>query len=379
MNLTELHIDVDLAYPDFALKLAHSFPMEGITALFGQSGCGKSTLLRVIAGLEKGAKGSVGFGDEVWQSAGSFVKPHLRGVGYIFQDTRLFPHLDVAGNLRYAEKRAAKVAGDITLNDVVDALDLAPLMSRPASALSGGERQRVAIGRTLLTRPRLLLMDEPLAALDRGRKADLLPYIARLPETFGIPIIYVTHSIEEVTRLADRIVALSDGRLLTAGDVTETLERLELAPASGKFEAGAVLDAVVTGIDARFMLTELDVAGQTLRMPGKALRIGEPFRLRVRARDVALATKRPECLSIRNILTGTVVEILEEADTAFAEVLVDIGNNQRLRARITRAAVHDLGLTLGKPVFALIKGVAFDRRAFPRTPSEKRDEDQQIS
>lgn len=363
--MADLDIDLHLEYAEFSLKLTHKFSLSGITALFGQSGCGKSTLLRVIAGLEKGAKGHVRFGSETWQDKAHFTRPHKRGVGFVFQDTRLFPHLNVAGNLRYAEKRARKISPEISFDEVVEAMDLGPLLSHQPTDLSGGERQRVAIARTLLTRPRLLLMDEPLAALDRGRKANLLPYIARLPEVFGIPIIYVTHSIEEVTRLADRIVALDNGSLLTAGDVSETLERLELAPASGKFEAGSVLDVQVIGIDETFLLTELSVAGQTIKMPGTALRIGQPFRLRVRARDVALGITRPEGLSTRNILTGQITEIVEEKHTAFAEVLINIGDDQRLRSRITRAAVHELGLQNGMDVFALIKGIAFDRRAFP--------------
>lgn len=361
-----LHVDLKLEYPEFTLELEHAFTLTGITALFGQSGSGKSTLLRIIAGLERNAKGTVTFASNIWQDPQQFIRPHLRGIGYVFQDTRLFPHLNVAGNLRYADKRAKHIPSQITMENVIDALDLAPLLNRQTPDLSGGERQRVAIARTLLTRPQLLLMDEPLAALDRSRKVGLLPYIAMLPETFGIPVIYVTHSIEEVTRLADRIVALDNGRLLTSGEVSETLERLELAPASGKFAAGSVIEATVVGQDERFMLTELSVAGQPLRMPRSAVNTGDSLRLRIRARDVALATVRPEGVSIRNILAGKIIEIIEEKNTAFAEVLVDIGEGQRIRARVTRAAIFDLNLSVNSPVFALIKGIAFDRRALPR-------------
>lgn len=364
--MTELCVDLCVDYPKFSLKLAHTFDLSGITALFGPSGCGKSTLLRVIAGLERSATGQVAFGREVWQDDRQNMRPHRRGVGYVFQDARLFPHLNVAGNLHFADKRAKGKDGRITLHDVIAALELEPLLDQRTHTLSGGERQRVAIGRTLLTRPRLLLMDEPLAALDMHRKADLLPYISRLPETFGIPIIYVTHSIDEVIRLADRIVAMADGRLLVAGGVSETLERLELTPASGKFEAGAVVEVKVTGFDDQFMLTRLSVGVQTLLMPGVAVTAGQVLRLRIRARDVALALRRPEGLSIRNILAGHITEIVSEPKTAFAEVLVDIGDGQRLRSRITRAAAAELDLTPGKPVFALIKSIAFDRRALPR-------------
>ncbi len=366
--MTELDVDLRLDFAKFSLEFAHGFDLAGITALFGPSGCGKSTLLRVISGLERRAKGRVSFGGETWQDANRFVRPHLRGVGYVFQDTRLFGHRDVAGNLRFADRRSAGSPGRITFDDVVAALDLAPLLERRVHSLSGGEKQRVAVARTLLTRPRLLLMDEPLAALDMHRKADLLPYISRLPATFAIPIIYVTHSIDEVIRLADRIVAMADGKVLVAGGVSETLERLELTPASGKFEAGAVIEVRVTGFDQVYALTRLVVAEQPLLMPGVAVADGQLLRLRIRARDVALAIRRPEGLSIRNILAGHITRIDTEPDTAFAEVLVDIGAGQRLRARITRAALDDLDLAPGKPVFALIKSIAFDRRALPRVP-----------
>jgi molybdate transport system ATP-binding protein len=363
--MTDLSVDVRLAYPAFRLELAHDFPLIGVTALFGQSGCGKSTLLRIISGLERGAEGRVVFGDEVWQNGCAFVPPHRRGVGYVFQDARLFPHLSVEGNLRYAARRASDAAGRIEFEDVVATLDLEPLLRRRPPSLSGGERQRVAMGRTLLTRPRLLLMDEPLASLDVRRKAEILPYIGRLAKTFGVPILYVTHSLDEVTRLGDRMVALSEGRLAATGDVTELLERLDLQPATGRFEAGAALTGRIVGHDPDFCLTRVVLDGQHLDMPEIDLPVGDEVRVRVRARDVALATKRPDGISIRNILEGHVAEIVAEAETAFAETLIDVGG-QRLRARVTRAAVVDLGLAPGSPVFALIKSVAFDRRGLPR-------------
>ena len=361
----QLSVDISLGQKDFNLELAHDFTLEGITALFGPSGSGKSTLLRIIAGLEAGAEGKVAYGEKCWQGGRRFVPPHQRGVGYVFQDTRLFGHLDVAGNLKYAAKRSP-AGGQIFLDAVVGTLDLSALLGRRTESLSGGERQRVAIGRTLLSNPRLLLMDEPLAALDHSRKTRLLPYIARLPEAFGLPIIYVTHSVEEVTRLADRMVVLAGGKLLAAGGVADTLARLDIAEASGKFEAGAVVKATVLGQDNQFKLTQMDVAGQALSMPASAVEMGEVLRLRIRARDVAIALNRPEGVSIRNILKGKIVEILQEPETAFAEILMDIGNGQRLRSRITRASVAELGLVEGREVYALVKSVAFDRRALPK-------------
>lgn len=362
--MTEIEVDVRIAFGGFDLQINHSMPVDGIVGLFGPSGCGKSTLLRIISGLERNAQGQIRFDGEVWQddARGIFVAPHKRGVGYVFQDVRLFPHLTVAGNLRYADKRSRQLDSAIDMEGVVAALDLAPLMNRRTHSLSGGERQRVAIGRTLLTRPRLLLMDEPLAALDIKRKAEILPHIERLPQAFRIPIIYVTHSIDEVARLAERMLVLANGRKVTYGPVAESLERLDLQPVAGRFEAGVVLTARVTRHDLTYRLTHLDHHGKEIVMPMADVAVGSDVRLRIRARDVALATKAPENISIRNILPGAIAEIVEEPGTAFAETLVDIGG-AKIRARVTRSAVAALALTPGKPVFVLFKSIAFDRRA----------------
>lgn len=366
--MTEIEFETRISFADFSLDVSHRTQLDGITALFGPSGCGKSTLLRIISGLERNARGRIRLGNETWQddARGIFVPPHRRGVGYVFQDARLFPHLTVAGNLRYAEKRSRSADGKISFPDVVEALDLTPLMNRHPSALSGGERQRVAIGRTLLTRPRLLLMDEPLAALDVRRKGEILPYIERLPNAFDVPVFYVTHAIEEVARLARRMLALAGGRKVAEGPIADVLERLDLQPVTGRFEAGVLLTARVTGHDRQFHLTHIDHHGTDIVMPMAELDIGDEVRLRIRARDVVLATQRPEGISVRNILPGTVTEVAEEADTAFAEILVDIGG-ANVRARVTRSAVAELSLTFGKQVFVLIKSISFDRRAFSAT------------
>ena len=357
-----LSLDIKLPLNGFTLDVQHVFEVSGITALFGASGAGKSMLLRVISGLENGATGQISFANEVWQGDGRFVPTAKRSVGYVFQESRLFSHLDVAGNLRFAAKRS----GSGRFDAVVATLDLQPLLARRVAALSGGEQQRVAIGRTLLSEPRLLLMDEPMAALDHRRKTQLLPYIARLPEAFNLPIIYVTHSVEEVTRLADRMVVLAGGKLLAEGGVADTLARLDISEASGKFEAGSVVRALVTGQNEPFRLTEMTVAGQPMSMPASAIETGATLRLRIRARDVAIALVRPEKLSIRNAVLGEILEIMQESETAFAEVLLDIGEGQRLRARITRASVAELALSVGDNVYALIKSVSFDRRALPK-------------
>lgn len=364
--MSSLHCDVNIAYPGFTVDVDCALPLEGVTALFGASGSGKSTLLRIISGLEKRARGVVRFGDEVWQDGnGRRVPPHRRGIGYVFQDARLFAHLSVAGNLRYGARRAGNGCA-IQFDDVVDSLDLGPLLARRTGQLSGGERQRVALGRALLARPRLMLMDEPLASLDERRKADILPYIERLPAVFRVPTIYVTHNIAEVTRLADRMLVLSDGRVAAEGAVTDVLARLDLSPETGRFEAGSLLSATVLGHDDTYQLTVLDHAGQRIETPRADLAIGTQVRLRVRARDVMLATQRPSGISARNILRGTIREIAEEPDTAYAETLVDIGSAS-LRARITRKTVAELGLAPAAPVYAIIKAITFDRKSLAAT------------
>ena len=364
-----LQIDVALRLDDFTLRFADDLPLTGITALLGPSGSGKSTLLRMVSGLERAGTGRVaiaeGGDDDIWldSTRSVFVAPHRRGVGYVFQDARLFPHLSVLGNLRYADARSRERDGTIAFDDVVEALDLADLLARRPDNLSGGERQRVAIARAVLARPRLLLMDEPLSALDMRRKAAILPYIERLPERFAMPVVYVTHAIEEAARLASHMVVLEEGRRLASGPVRAILERLDLQPATGHFEAGVVLDTTVTGHDPHWRLTHLDCYGQPITMPQADLEIGTSVRLRVRARDVTLARSHPKDISIRNVLKGRISEIVEETQTAFAETLIDIGG-AGVRARITRASVADLKLKTGDPVFVLIKSIAFDRRAF---------------
>jgi len=363
--MTALSVDIRVAFPEFSLTVAQDFKGAGITAVFGPSGCGKSTLLRVIAGFERRATGRVAFGSQVWMEGRRQVAPHRRGVGYVFQDARLFSHLTVRGNLDYAERRAPGGPFAYSFDDVVEVLDLAPLFGRRATQLSGGERQRVAIGRTLLARPRLLLMDEPLAALDTRRKGEILPYIARLQSAFGLPILYVTHALEEVTQLCERIVALAGGRVVAAGRVPEVLERLDLADVQGRFEAGAVLRGRLAGTDPAMCLSRVDLGGAVLEVPAVALPEGVDLRLRIRARDVSLARGRIEGISIRNQLPARVLRLSEEANSAFAEVLLEVAG-QHLRARLTRAALRDLGLAEGQDVVALVKAVALDRQALPR-------------
>ncbi len=353
-------MDLRLRLPGFELHAQLDGVIDGFTALFGPSGSGKSTLLRCIAGLEPAVTGHLRLDDQVWLGAprSQPLPAHERGVGVVFQDARLFPHLTALGNLRYADKRSAHVSGSrIALGDVVHALDLAALLQRRPATLSGGERQRVAIGRALLTRPRLLLLDEPMSALDAARKAEILPYLERLPATFGVPALYVTHDIDEVARLASQMMMLSNGRIIACGPIQDVMERADLQQVTGRFEAGVVLTTRVLRHDPTYCLTHLDHHGQAIAVPQLMVDIGSSVRVRIRARDVALATRRPEGSSIRNVLAGVLIDIQSDATTPFAETLLDIGG-ARLRARVTREAVAELGLVEGRQVFALVKSIA---------------------
>lgn len=356
-----LHVDLASQLDDFQLQITTNFPSSGVSALFGPSGSGKTTLLRCIAGFAP-CTGQIRFGEQHWlDSAAGLNKPaHQRPVGYVFQDARLFSHLDVAGNLEFAVRRAS-AAQHFDYEEVIDLLDLAPLLPRAVNGLSGGERQRVAIGRTLLTQPELLLLDEPLSALDVGRKAELLPYLGRVCDELDIPALYVSHAIDEVAQLASHTVVINAGRLQTAGPTLDVLEYPGLQALAGRAETGAVLDATVTGYDDHFQLAQLSCAGQNLMLPTtSAPSVETHIKLYVRAKDVSIATVRPHQTSVRNVLEGELTEIADDPGTPFSELTLILGS-QRLHARLTRAAVADLQLQVGDTVFALIKSVSFDR------------------
>ncbi|HSO06921.1 MAG TPA: molybdenum ABC transporter ATP-binding protein [Pelomicrobium sp.] len=334
-----------------------------VTALFGRSGSGKTTLANVAAGLVKPDRGRVVLGGTVVfdSERGIDVAAHRRRVGYIFQEARLLPHLTVRGNLLYGYQRTPAAERTVELAEVVELLGIAHLLERRPAGLSGGEKQRVAIGRALLTSPRMLLMDEPLASLDNLRKAEILQYIDRLKEELNVPILYVSHAIDEVVRLADTVVVLSDGAVRAAGPVEEVMGRLDLRPLTGRYEGGAVIEARVVAQDLDFGLATLRFSGGDLHVANLEALVGEPVRVRVRARDVALALERPEGLSMLNVLAGTVAEIADEGG-AIVDVRVQVGDDA-LISRITRRSLHDLGLAPGQPVYALIKAVALDRRS----------------
>ena len=353
--------------PDFDLSVTESMSLAGVTAIFGPSGSGKSTLLRTIAGFEQPQSGTINCAGQLWYDSEQNINvpPHQRSVGYMFQDARLFSHLDVGGNLSYAQKRRHSTEdrgglSDLTYDHVVDVLDLSTLLRRSVTALSGGERQRVALARTLLTAPQLLLLDEPLSALDQARKEDILPYLENLPREFGIPTLYVSHDIDEVAHLADRMMVLANGSVKAHGPTREMLERFDLETYTGRFEAGVLVEGEVSGHDNRLHLTRVDLHGASLTMPMAAeVEVGKRVRLRIRARDVAIATQPPQGLSIRNVLPGTLVKIVTEVETGSAQTIIDIGG-PRIRARLTLAAVEELNLVEGLPVYALIKSISLD-------------------
>ena len=356
-----LVVDVRASLGDFELEVATSIPLEGITGILGPSGCGKTTLLRVLAGFER-AEGHIVVDDEVWLDSTSKtdVAPHSRSLGYMFQDTRLFDHLSVAGNLKYATSRTLSQMKQIVVDDVIDAFDLSGLLQRRPNELSGGEKQRVALARTLLTNPLFLMLDEPLSALDEKRRSDILPYIDKMASQFRVPALYISHAVGEVAHIAERILAISNGRVQAIGPTSEILERLDLLNVTGRFEAGSVVEAIVIDHVARHRLSRLTIDGQTLTMPMEAgVAPGDQIRVRVRARDVALALKRPESISIRNVLDATIVDLFHVPESPYVEALVEF-KQQRLRARITRASVEDLSLAVGTHVYVLIKSVTFD-------------------
>ncbi len=339
---------------DFDLDAAFTAPARGVSALFGASGSGKTTLLRLIAGLDR-APGRLSVADEVWQDAHRRVPTHRRALGYVFQEASLFPHLGVRGNLEYGWKRVPAAARRIAFDAVVDWLGLAPLLAHRPHQLSGGQRQRVAIGRALLASPRLLLMDEPMAALDAGARADILPCLERLHRELDLPILYVSHALDEVARLADHLLLIEAGRITYQGPLAEGLTRLDL-PLAHRDLASTVIDAEVVAHDGTLQITRVARGALVLELAGLHGAPGRPLRVRVAARDVSLARVMPQQTSILNLLPARVLEL---ADDAPGQVLVRLARDDTvLLARITRKSALALGLKAGLPVIAQVKSVA---------------------
>ena len=349
----ELHAD----FADFSLRVSLSLPGRGVSALFGPSGSGKTSCLRTLAGLMR-PRGFVRFADEIWQDDAKkvFVPTHRRAIGVVFQEASLFAHLSVRGNVEYGLRRVPPAQRRIALEQAIELLGIAPLLERRPQTLSGGERQRVAIARALAVSPRLLLMDEPLSALDIGRKEEIIPYLERLPHELDLPIVYVSHAPDEVARLADHLVVLREGKVLASGPLSEVLVRLDTPIRLGE-EAGVVLPGKVAEHDETWVLMCVSFPGGRLWVRRENLPLGAPLRLRVLARDVSLARSPHQDASVLNVLPARVEAIGEDEHPADALVRLTVGESALL-ARITRRSAARLDLHPGQTVWAQIKAVA---------------------
>jgi molybdate transport system ATP-binding protein len=357
-------IDVDIEQQLGTFGLDVQFSAEApILGLFGRSGSGKTSVINAIAGIAKPRRGSIRINDTVLFDTARRIDlpPESRRVGYVFQDALLFPHMDVESNLLYGQRLRPPEDRFIEDGRVVELLGLGALLHRKPKALSGGEKQRVAIGRALLAQPRILLMDEPLAALDVPRKTEILDYVERLRDELSIPIVYVSHSVTEITRLADTVVVLSDGKCLAVGAVDDVMGQVDLKPATGRYEAGSVLDTRVAAHDSEDHLTTLAFDGGVLIVPHLEASIGERVRARIRARDVSLSLRKPSEISILNVLSARVTAIFDETGP-IVDLQLAVGG-ATLVARITRRSFRQLGIRNGQEIYALVKAVSFDQRS----------------
>ncbi len=350
------HID----YPGFRFDVACTVPLEGTVAVFGSSGSGKTTLLRCIAGLTRASSGFLKFDQAIWQDDARkiFLPVEQRHVGVVFQEGRLFSHLSVTQNLKYGMKRINPSQRRIEFDHVSELLELEPLFQRRVSHLSGGEQQRVAIGRALLTSPQLLLMDEPLASLDQQRKKEIVPFIQRLNQELRIPVLYVSHDLNEILQLANHMILLKEGRVVATGPIQEVFARLDLPGLVESNMVGAILETRIAEHETQFGLTRVEFFGQSLFLPQQALPIGAPLRVQILSRDVSLVVGIPPTTSsVLNALEATVVEISESPSDQYAvEVKLDVGCP--LLAMITRKSFHQLQLRPGQKVHASFKAVA---------------------
>lgn len=345
-----------LGYPGFCLDVDLELPARGVTALFGRSGSGKTSFLRCVAGLERAAGGYLKVNGRLWQGDGVCLPVDRRPIGYVFQEANLFPHLSVEKNLGYGLKRAGRGAACSALAQAVDLLGIGHLLKRMPERLSGGERQRVAIARALLASPELLLLDEPLAALDQERKSEILPYLERLHDELEIPVLYVSHSPDEVARLADHLVVLDGGKASASGPIGEVLARIDLPIHLGE-DAGVVLEAVVVERQEAWHLARVDFPGGNLWVRDKGIPVGQPVRVRILARDVSIARERLSGTSLLNILPATVTGMGDEDHPAIALMRLAVGPSS-IVARLTRRSAAALELRPGNAVWIQIKAVA---------------------
>ena len=356
-------IEVDVTHKPGGFTLNAAFRTKGrFIALFGPSGSGKTTLINAIAGLIRPERARISVGGTVLSdtAAGIFLPPHRRKLGMVFQEGRLFPHLSVRQNLLYGAWFAGVRNGE-KLSQVAGMLGIEHLLGRYPARLSGGEKQRAAIGRALLASPELLLMDEPLASLDEARKLEIMPYLERLRDEARIPVVYVSHSVAEVVRLSDTLVMLEAGKVRACGSTIELMQRLDLVPAAGTGEAGALIEARVTAHDETYGLTTLVSRGGTWRVPRLAAALGKPVRMQIKARDVIISCERPGAMSALNVIEAVVAEI-GPLDGAGIEIRLN-AHGEALVARLTRYSVERLDLRIGTPVFAVVKSVSFGRES----------------
>jgi len=353
-----LRIRVHLARSDFELHVDLDLPANGVTVLYGASGSGKTTLMRCVAGLERPAKGLIRVGQDLWQDDTQriFVPTWQRNLGYVFQEASLFEHLNVQKNLAYGIKRSQKQGAAEALAGAIELLGIGHLMHRQPASLSGGERQRVAIARALATQPGLLLLDEPLAALDLARRQEILPWLEKMRDALRVPMLYITHSADEVARLADHLVVLENGSVKACGDAQDVLARVE-SPAIAGEDAGVLLRGTVALCDAHWHLSQVEFPGGFIWVPDKGLALGQQVRLRVLARDISISTDEPQNTSIQNHLQGCIEAIVEDAHPSQALVQIRCGESILL-ARVTHRAIAVLNLKTGSTVWALVKSVA---------------------
>jgi molybdate transport system ATP-binding protein len=355
MGLLEAKFKV--AYPEFNLDVELDLPARGVTVVFGPSGSGKTTLLRCLSGLEKAPSGYIKIADQVWQDEGIFIPIQERKIGLVFQESRLFPHLSIQDNLLYGYQRTQPAERNLQLDEVAQVLNLEALLKRRPEKLSGGERQRVAIGRALLTSPKLLLMDEPLASLDMQLKAEIIPFIKKIENEFKTPIVYVTHSMNEVLQLVDTMVILKSGKIENIGSVEEVFSDVRSRESLSDDQLGAVLETLVLEHDEGFGLTKLDFMGQILHVPRQNIPVGQSLRVHIHSRDVSLSTASSEgATSVLNILRAK-VEKVGVIDLKGYSVDIELDAGRPILATITRKSLDNLNLQPGQPVYVHIKAI----------------------
>lgn len=351
-----LSIDIRIEYANFKLQVDTQIPLTGITAIFGHSGSGKSSLLRAIAGLENSMRGSVKYHQQIWQDQSRKLATHKRPIGFVFQDSSLLNHLNVYQNLRFGWQRTEDPVSEIEFSEICQLLAIEPLFQQAPDDLSGGERQRVAIAQALVTKPKILLMDEPLASLDLKRKKEILSYLEKLPEKFNVPILYVSHSADEVARLANQVILLENGGIHSQGDIRSILSQGLLQHTIAE-EPFSIMFGRVTQACNNFGLTEVQVANEIFKMPAQDVRDGQSIRLHIDAKDISLSLLEPQQTSILNVFKTRVVKINDTSDKAQMLVQLMIGDYE-LSAKISRYSCEQLSLAAGTALFAQIKAVS---------------------